>query len=91
MRNAVRIFLSANFDEFSRVRNQLCVNLPRVLQGRAVIDDLQDSFPRTKPAPEESLRRAEEADLCVVLIGDRYGGKPPGRPELLPPRVRSRR
>jgi hypothetical protein len=72
------IFIASNFKEFSPLRARL----------RALIDssrlpiqalDLDRNEPSGRPPLSISLEAAKRSEVMVLLVGEEYGGSPPGK------------
>lgn len=73
--NAFRIFLASNFEEFKELRSLLKMHLEASYDEVDVIN-LNDGLADSRDPMTRSTKFLEDADICVVLIGERYGGVP---------------
>lgn len=70
-----QVFISSNFDEFGELRTELCTSIKNSPVPAEAID-LADNRPSSQSPLERSLRKLEQADLLVLLLGETYGGSP---------------
>ncbi len=74
------VFVASNFDEFSQLRRAI----QRSLADRCAaafdleVIDLNDGQARLHRSLDESRSHIDDADLVILLLGERYGGVPHG-------------
>lgn len=73
------VFISSNFREFEELRRKLRDEINSWPGCPMEAKDLNDNEPGSRPPLDVSLVYARRCEVMVVLIGNSYGGKPPGR------------
>lgn len=70
------VFLASNFEEFRELRASLKTHIEDLYPGQIEVLNLDDRRADERGAVARSTDLLENADLCVVLIGDAYGTVP---------------
>ncbi len=73
------VFICSNFQEFNQLRRTLCEAINSWPGCPMEAIDLNDNEPESRPPLEVSLDYASSCDVLVLLLGNNYGGKPPGQ------------
>jgi tetratricopeptide (TPR) repeat protein len=76
MPNHVRIFLASSFEEFQDLRRALKNQLNEIKRPLVEAVDLNDNATDPTPALSRCYQEVEDSNLFVLLIGERYGGRP---------------
>ncbi|MEY4547112.1 MAG: hypothetical protein RL685_3307 [Pseudomonadota bacterium] len=71
------VFIASRFGEFRALRERLCRQIGQSKHMSPV--DLDDGHARHLPPLAECLARVRRAELMILLVGDSYGEKAPGR------------
>lgn len=75
----ISVFLASRFGEFSEVRAEIGRLLRENRNLNAHVIDLNDGAVASRPPYDECMRRVEQADLMVLLMGRTYGQLVDGR------------
>ncbi|MEY2935395.1 MAG: hypothetical protein RL033_6144 [Pseudomonadota bacterium] len=71
------VFIASRFGEFRALRERLCRQIGQSKHMSPI--DLDDGHARHLPPLAECLARVRGAELTILLVGDSYGEKAPGR------------
>lgn len=75
----ISVFLASRFGEFSEVRAEIGRLLRENRNLNAQVIDLNDGAVASRPPYDECMRRVEQADIMVLLMGRTYGQLVDGR------------
>lgn len=78
MTQTATVFLSSRFQEFSTLRRAIKQHLGNLRHTDVEVINLDDGQATHKPPLAECLKKVDESDTLVLLIGDTYGTPAPG-------------